>query len=121
MVALRLPGNNLTSTLLTLDGFESLRHLAVLDLSGNALSGSPPLQTLIALIDEPGVLRSLDLDGNAFDYGEGGTYADLLWRCRIVMPSGCGGLPPSGCSAFGAQYQPAVEAPDLCTECEDYW
>ena len=67
------------------------------------------------------MLRSLDLDGNAFDYGEGGAYADLLWRCRTVAELQCPGLPPSGCSAFGPQYKPAVEAPDLCTECEDYW
>ena len=63
MVALRLPGNNLTSTELTLSGFASLSHLAVLDLSDNALSGPLPLQMLIGLINE-GKLRSIDLDGN---------------------------------------------------------
>ena len=64
-------------------------------------------------------MRSLDLSLNGLEYGEGGLYAALLWHCRLVIE--CGGLPPSDCSAFGEQWQPAVEAPDLCTECHDYW
>ena len=90
---------------------EPLRDLRRLDLSGNALGG--PLPACVAQ------MRYAGLSGNSFRYDEGSPLIRGLVRSCRTGGMACSGVPPIGCSAFGASYEVRSDDSELCIACPD--
>jgi len=88
-----------------------LRHLSRLDLSGNDLGA--PLPACV------GRMRYAGLSGNNFEYDEGDPLLRGLVRSCRTGGMACSGVPPIGCSAFGASYEVRSDDSELCIACPD--